>query len=368
MTNPIHLKAEALGLNFGKYRALDSLSFTVNEGEFFVLLGPSGCGKSTLLRAISGLEVLDEGHLEMSGNNLTDTHPSDRNIAMIFQNYALYPHMTVARNIGYPLHVAGESKSAQRAKVAEVAELLELTPYLDRAPAELSGGQRQRVAMGRALVRKPAMFLMDEPLSNLDAKLRQQMRVELKRLQKQLAITTLYVTHDQVEAMTMADRIMILNAGQIEQIGTPKEVYARPSSLFVAAFIGSPPMNFIKAHALASSVCAHRGINHPIDDIILAVRPEVLNRTDGQLKIIARCIAAEGLGAETLCHFELDLPDGGVASTDPNRLDDQNGVVTAKWVGDQTAVVDTTQELYLSMSAVLAYSASTGALLNPDCS
>ena len=261
MTSQSHVRATALGLNFGDYRALDSLSFDVEDGEFFVLLGPSGCGKSTLLRAISGLETLDDGVLEIAGSDVTDTHPRDRNIAMIFQNYALYPHFTVRRNIAYPLHVAGWSRADQKAKVAEVADLLELTPYLDRKPSELSGGQRQRVAMGRALVREPALFLMDEPLSNLDAKLRQQMRVELKRLQKQLGITTLYVTHDQVEAMTMADRIMILNAGRIEQIGTPKEVYARPASLFVAAFIGSPPMNFIKEPSLAAQVCAHQRLS-----------------------------------------------------------------------------------------------------------
>ncbi|MEO9516862.1 MAG: ABC transporter ATP-binding protein [Paracoccaceae bacterium] len=364
MTSQPHVRASALGLNFGAYRALDSLSFEVQDGDFFVLLGPSGCGKSTLLRAISGLEALDEGVLEIDGNDVTDTHPRDRNIAMIFQNYALYPHFTVRRNIAYPLHVAGWSKADQKAKVTEVADLLELTPYLDRKPVELSGGQRQRVAMGRALVREPVLFLMDEPLSNLDAKLRQQMRVELKRLQKQLGITTLYVTHDQVEAMTMADRIMILNAGRIEQIGTPKEVYARPASLFVAAFIGSPPMNFIKEPNLAGQVCAHHGIDHTLDDVIIAVRPEALSRNAGDLQLQAHCVVAEGLGAETLCHLRLSLPGDGAASTDHTQLAQGNGAVTAKWAGDYTDLSDTPVDVSLSMPSVLLYSASTGALLN----
>jgi sn-glycerol 3-phosphate transport system ATP-binding protein len=364
MTTQPHVRASSLGLNFGAYRALDSLSFDVQDGEFFVLLGPSGCGKSTLLRAISGLETLDEGVLEIAGNDVTDTHPRDRNIAMIFQNYALYPHFTVRRNIAYPLHVAGWSKADQKAKVAKVADLLELTPYLERKPSELSGGQRQRVAMGRALVREPALFLMDEPLSNLDAKLRQQMRVELKRLQKQLGITTLYVTHDQVEAMTMADRIMILNAGEIEQIGTPKEVYTRPASLFVAAFVGSPPMNFIKEPTLAAKVCAFHNIDHAIDDVILAVRPEALTRDANDLKLEAQCVAAEGLGAETLCHLQLQFPDGGAANTDHIQLMQGNGVITAKWAGDYTELAETTLGVSLSMASVLLYSGSTGALLN----
>lgn len=360
-----HVRAEGLGLDFGAYRALDKVSFDVGAGEFFVLLGPSGCGKSTLLRAISGLEPLDQGQLEIAGRDVTDIHPRDRNIAMIFQNYALYPHFTVRRNIAYPLQVAGFPKAEQTAKVAKVADLLELTPYLDRKPSELSGGQRQRVAMGRALVREPALFLMDEPLSNLDAKLRQQMRVELKRLQKKLGITTIYVTHDQVEAMTMADRIMILNAGRIEQVGTPKEVYARPASLFVAAFIGSPPMNFIKDPELAAKVCSHNGIDHPADDVILAVRPEAISRDAGDVTIRATCLATEGLGAETLCHLQLHLPDGGSASTDPAQLVTGRGLITAKWAGDHTDLSETSLAVSLPMAAVLSYSAGTRALLKP---
>jgi sn-glycerol 3-phosphate transport system ATP-binding protein len=219
--------------------------------------------------------------------------------------------------------------------------------------------------MGRALVREPALFLMDEPLSNLDAKLRQQMRVELKRLQKKLGVTTLYVTHDQVEAMTMADRIMILNAGRIEQIGTPKEVYARPASLFVAAFIGSPPMNFIKEPDLAARVCAHNGIDHPVEDIILAVRPEALSRVADDWGLRATCVVAEGLGAETLCHLQLDLPNGGTASTDPAQLNLATGIITARWAGDCTDLAESPLTVSLPLDSVLPYSASTGRLLRP---
>ena len=365
MTKKQHLSAQDIELYYGEYRALDKVSFDVEDGEFFVLLGPSGCGKSTLLRAVSGLEPIDGGTFEIAGLDVTDTHPRDRNIAMIFQNYALYPHMTVRKNIGYPMHVARMSKADQAKRVGEVADLLELTPYLDRKPADLSGGQRQRVAMGRALVREPAMFLMDEPLSNLDAKLRQQMRVELKRLQRKLGITTLYVTHDQVEAMTMADRIMILNAGRIEQVGTPKEVYGRPASLFVAAFIGSPPMNFIKEAGLAAKVCAHQGVNHNVDQVVMAVRPEALSQDVGELTIQAKCVTAEGLGAETLCHLELELADGGTAATDHSHLSQGNGTVTAKWSGDHTELADHALTLSVNMNDVLLYDAKGGALLSP---
>ncbi len=365
MSTQQHLRAQDIELYYGDYRALDNVSFGVEEAEFFVLLGPSGCGKSTLLRAVSGLEPIDGGAFDIAGKDVTDTHPRDRNIAMIFQNYALYPHMTVRKNIAYPMHVARKSKAEQAKRVGEIADLLELTPYLDRKPAELSGGQRQRVAMGRALVREPAMFLMDEPLSNLDAKLRQQMRVELKRLQRKLGITTLYVTHDQVEAMTMADRIMILNAGRIEQIGTPKEVYSRPASLFVAAFIGSPPMNFLKEEGLASKVCACQGVTANPAHMIMAIRPEALIKEAGEFNLEANCVAAEGLGAETLCHFELVLPKGGSAATDYSQLSHSRGSVTTKWAGDHTELAAQTLTLSGKMNDVLLYDEESGALLSP---
>ena len=228
-----------------KFHAIKDLSLTINDGEFLILVGPSGCGKSTALRMIAGLEEISSGTLSIGGENVEDLAPKDRDIAMVFQNYALYPHMTVFENIAFSMKLAGKSKEERTKRVHEIAKTLQLHTLLDSKPAALSGGQRQRVAMGRAMVREPAAFLMDEPLSNLDAKLRVQMRLELKDLHRRLKTTSLYVTHDQVEAMTLADRMMVLNGGRVEQIGTPLEVYSRPASTFVASFIGSPPMNLV---------------------------------------------------------------------------------------------------------------------------
>ena len=227
--------------------AVRDVHLDVADGEFLVLVGPSGCGKSTLLRMIAGLEEVTAGELHVDGRDVTDAQPRQRDIAMVFQSYALYPHMTVRKNIAYPLKLAGVSASETAERVAEAARLLQLESVLDRKPGQLSGGQRQRVAMGRAIVRKPAAFLMDEPLSNLDAKLRVQMRAEIARIQREFRTTTVYVTHDQVEAMTMGDRVAVLNAGRIEQCDTPRDLYDRPANLFVAAFIGSPSMNFFPA-------------------------------------------------------------------------------------------------------------------------
>jgi multiple sugar transport system ATP-binding protein len=227
--------------------AVRDVHLDVSDGEFLVLVGPSGCGKSTLLRMIAGLEEVTAGELFVDGRDITDAQPRQRDIAMVFQSYALYPHMTVRKNIAYPLKLAGISASETAERVAEAARLLQLESVLDRKPGQLSGGQRQRVAMGRAIVRKPAAFLMDEPLSNLDAKLRVQMRAEIARIQREYRTTTVYVTHDQVEAMTMGDRVAVLNAGRIEQCDTPRDLYDRPANLFVAAFIGSPSMNFFPA-------------------------------------------------------------------------------------------------------------------------
>ncbi len=229
------------------YKALTPSSFVIEESEFVVLVGPSGCGKSTLLRMIAGLEEITSGELSIGGRVVNDVDPADRDIAMVFQNYALYPHMTVRKNIGYGLKNRGISKDEIAKKTDEAAAMLNLGEYLDRKPSQLSGGQRQRVAMGRAIVRDPALFLFDEPLSNLDAKLRNQMRIEIKALQRRLGVTSVYVTHDQVEAMTMADRIIVMNAGRIEQIGTPSEVYHHPATTFVASFMGAPPMNLLDA-------------------------------------------------------------------------------------------------------------------------
>lgn len=229
------------------YEAVKQADFTIGDGEFFILVGPSGCGKSTLLNMIVGLEDISEGELRVGGKVINDLDPKDRNMAMVFQSYAIYPHMTVRENMAFPLKLAKLPADEIDRRVEEVAQILELTDLLDRKPAHLSGGQRQRVAMGRAIVREPVAFLMDEPLSNLDAKLRVQMRTEIARLQNRLGTTTVYVTHDQTEAMTLGDRIAVMRKGVVQQVGSPRELYDEPANLFVAGFIGSPAMNFLPA-------------------------------------------------------------------------------------------------------------------------
>jgi multiple sugar transport system ATP-binding protein len=227
--------------------AVDALDLHVSDGEFLVLVGPSGCGKSTSLRMLAGLEEVNDGNILIGDRNVTDVPPKDRDIAMVFQNYALYPHMTVAENMGFALKIAGVNKDERATRVLEAAKLLDLEPYLGRKPKALSGGQRQRVAMGRAIVRQPQVFLMDEPLSNLDAKLRVQTRTQIASLQRRLGVTTVYVTHDQTEALTMGDRIAVLKDGVLQQVGTPRDLYANPKNVFVAGFIGSPAMNLFEA-------------------------------------------------------------------------------------------------------------------------
>ena len=240
------IEIRAVDKAFGNTQVLHGVDLEVADGEFLVLVGPSGCGKSTLLRLIAGLDEVSGGEVVIGGRVVNDLAAKDRDIAMVFQNYALYPHMTVRDNMAFSLRMRNETKATIAKKVADAAETLNLTPYLDRYPRQLSGGQRQRVAMGRAIVRDPEVFLFDEPLSNLDAKLRVQMRVEIKSLHQRLHATSIYVTHDQIEAMTMADRIVVLQDGRVEQIGTPLELYDRPSNLFVAGFIGSPAMNLVR--------------------------------------------------------------------------------------------------------------------------
>ena len=239
-----HVELRRVTKRYGAVTAISDLSLAVEKGSFTALLGPSGCGKSTLLRMIAGLEEITAGQCFIDNMDVTDVPPAQRRIAMVFQSYALYPHMTVRQNIAFSLSIAGAPRKAQDERAREVARILQLEPYLDRRPAELSGGQRQRVAIGRALVRKPEVFLFDEPLSNLDAKLRVQMRLELAKLHADLGTTMIYVTHDQTEAMTLADKIVVLDKGTISQVGSPLELYNRPANKFVAAFIGSPSMNF----------------------------------------------------------------------------------------------------------------------------
>jgi len=238
----------------GTRAAVDKLNLEVADGEFLVLVGPSGCGKSTSLRMLAGLEEVNEGHIRIGNRDVTDVPPKDRDIAMVFQNYALYPHMTVAENMGFALKIAGVSKEERAERVLEAAKLLDLEPYLARKPKALSGGQRQRVAMGRAIVRKPQVFLMDEPLSNLDAKLRVQTRTQIASLQRRLGVTTVYVTHDQVEAMTMGDRVAVMKDGVLQQVDSPRNLYEKPKNLFVAGFIGSPAMNLLELEKVSGGV------------------------------------------------------------------------------------------------------------------
>ena len=283
--------------SFGSTAVVHGVDIAIEDGEFCVLVGPSGCGKSTLLRMIAGLENISGGEIRIGERVVNQVHPKERDIAMVFQNYALYPHMTVADNMGFSLALRGEAKSLIAERVQKAAEILDLAPYLERYPRQLSGGQRQRVAMGRAIVRDPQVFLFDEPLSNLDAKLRVAMRTEIKELHQRLKTTTIYVTHDQIEAMTMADKIVVMHDGLVEQIGAPLELYDRPANRFGAGFIGSPAMNFLPAKAEGASVVFTSSGNFSLPsrtrlasgrEVVAGIRPEHLD------------IAAEGLEAEVV--------------------------------------------------------------------
>ncbi|GAB4587124.1 ABC transporter ATP-binding protein [Nocardia sp. IFM 10818] len=309
------LYLDAISKRFGGTAAVNAVTLDIADGEFLVLLGPSGCGKSTLLRMIAGLEDPTAGRILLDGADITAEPPQRRDLAMVFQSYALYPHLTVAKNIGFPLRSRRRPRAQIAARVAEVAATLELSELLDRRPAALSGGQRQRVALARAMVRDPGAFLMDEPLSNLDAKLRSATRAELIALHRRLGATFVYVTHDQVEAMTMATRIALLDNGQVEQVGTPEELYDRPRSTFVAGFLGSPPMNLFPAlvsrhgeglRVTADGIDAPLGIETAEDDttpVIAGVRPEKLRITEGPGVIRGRVTMVENLGSEELIHL-----------------------------------------------------------------
>ena len=294
--------------SFGKTDVIHGVDIEIEDGEFIVIVGPSGCGKSTLLRMIAGLETVTDGAVLIGGERANKKEPMDRDIAMVFQNYALYPHMSVRQNMGYGLKIAGLPKDQINTKVEDAAALLQLSPLLDRKPRELSGGQRQRVAMGRAIVREPAVFLFDEPLSNLDAKLRVQMRLEIKELQSKLGVTALYVTHDQVEAMTMADRMIVMNGGIAEQIGTPLQVYEHPETLFAAQFIGSPAMNVFDAEIRDGRILLQDAIltdvSAPDGTVKIGIRPEHF-LPDDQGPFSIKVLLTEPLGANTLLHGEL---------------------------------------------------------------
>ncbi|MBM3549316.1 MAG: sn-glycerol-3-phosphate import ATP-binding protein UgpC [Alphaproteobacteria bacterium] len=293
----------------GALEVIQGIDMEITDGEFIVIVGPSGCGKSTLLRMVAGLEKITGGEIAIDGRVVNELEPKDRDIAMVFQNYALYPHMSVYDNMAYGLKIRGFTKSDIEKRVRHAARTLEIEPFLERKPRQLSGGQRQRVAMGRAIVREPKAFLFDEPLSNLDAKLRVQMRVEIKKLQRQLGVTSIYVTHDQVEAMTMGDRLIVMNKGVAEQIGSPIDVYARPASLFVAAFIGSPSMNFLEARIGSDGSLTLDGASlrpktriDPGRAVTIGIRPEHLSVGSGfdlQVELV------ELLGADTLVYGRL---------------------------------------------------------------
>jgi multiple sugar transport system ATP-binding protein len=337
------------------FEAVKDMSLGIADGEFMILVGPSGCGKSTALRMIAGLEDISDGDLLLGGDRINDVAPRDRDIAMVFQNYALYPHMTVRDNMGFALKLAKTDKATIDRKVDEAAGILDLTGHLDRKPANLSGGQRQRVAMGRAIVRDPKAFLMDEPLSNLDAKLRVQMRTEVARIQKRLGTTTVYVTHDQTEAMTLGDRVAVMRAGVIQQVDAPKVLYEDPVNLFVAGFIGSPAMNFLPGqidgetlrtpfgdtplpHRLRSRLTAAGG------DVIVGIRPEhfedaAVAGTDAPgMRFRAKVAVVESMGSELYVYFDVD---SAAHSAELSELARDSGLddVPAHGAKDETQVV-----------------------------
>ena len=298
--------------SFGLSAVIHGIDLAIEQGEFIVFVGPSGCGKSTLLRMIAGLEDVTSGEIEIDGVVVNDVEPSARKLAMVFQSYALYPHMTVAGNMSFGLRMTGTSKAETERRVAEAARILQLEPLLNRKPAQLSGGQRQRVAIGRAIVRQPKAFLFDEPLSNLDAELRAQMRVEVAKLHHDLAATMIYVTHDQVEAMTLADRIVVLRAGRVEQIGRPADLYSDPANVFVAGFIGSPRMNLIPAKVETDGTISvngaqwHPAVSQPLPAgtaVTLGIRPEHLDSVDANaVRFPVKVELVENLGGTSIIH------------------------------------------------------------------
>ena len=335
-------------------QAVFDLTLDIHDGEFLVLVGPSGCGKTTALRMVAGLEDISDGTLSIGGRVVNDLSPKERDIAMVFQNYALYPHLSVAENIAFGLRLRKAPKQTINERVAWAAKLLDLTPYLDRKPKELSGGQRQRVAMGRAIVRHPQVFLMDEPLSNLDAKLRVQMRADIAKLQHELQTTTVYVTHDQVEAMTMGDRVAVMSQGVLQQVDAPQRLYDRPENLFVAGFIGTPPMNLLEGSvSVNGDVVVHLGGNElPIPDQALANYPRLREWSgrnvivglragdlhpaqgfEGMPQIEANVEIVEALGGESMAYFKVDarqIEAESIADADELASEDEASVVGSR--------------------------------------
>jgi multiple sugar transport system ATP-binding protein len=340
----------------GGVEAVSGLDLDVADGEFMVLVGPSGCGKTTALRMVAGLEDVTEGTIEVGGRVVNELSPRERDMAMVFQNYALYPHMTVAENIGFSLSLQRMPKEQLRARVREAAEVLGLTEHLDRKPAQLSGGQRQRVAMGRAIVRSPSAFLMDEPLSNLDAKLRVHMRAEVSRIQRRLGVATLYVTHDQVEAMTMGDRVAVMRAGRLQQCAPPQDVYEAPANLFVAAFIGSPAMNLYEGRVsedggtvalgtqaleLPGELRGTRLAPYRGREVVVGIRPEELSedgRDGGRARTLHGVVdLVEALGSEKLVHFRIEASRITATEALAEGEDEESDALQAGEIGGATA-------------------------------
>ena len=361
------------------FHAVKDLNLEVRDGEFMVLVGPSGCGKTTALRMVAGLEDISSGTLIIGGNVVNDVTPKDRDIAMVFQNYALYPHMTVAENIGFALKLRKLPKTEIQVKVKETADILGLSEWLDRKPGQLSGGQRQRVAMGRAIVREPSVFLMDEPLSNLDATLRVQMRAEVQRIQRRINVATMYVTHDQVEAMTMGDRVAVMRSGVLQQVDHPQHLYDHPDNLFVAAFIGSPAMNLYEAAVTegarslrlgsqdiglpASVLTAHPGLAaYAGKKVVVGLRPEHLpaaNGTAGPL-LGGDVDLVEALGSELMVHFTIDarrVRAEGTASADEEAVTES---------GEGVARVDPASKIKVGERATFAVNADGMQFFDPD--
>ena len=316
------LETTGLRKSYGATQVLKGIDVAMGRGEFLVLVGPSGCGKSTLLNCIAGLEEITAGSLRIAGREVADVPPAERDIAMVFQSYALYPTMSVAENIAFGMRVRGVPAAERRRRAEEVAHLLQIEPLLDRRPSQLSGGQRQRVAMGRALVREPALFLFDEPLSNLDAKLRVEMRAEIKRLHERTGASIVYVTHDQVEAMTLATRIVVLRGGEVQQVGKPEEIYDRPLNTFVADFMGSPPMNLIPARAAGGMVRLGQ-VEIALDGVAdgpltVGLRPEHFERAEGRPDLTATPTLIESTGPDSYVTFPLG--DGEATARLPGRV------------------------------------------------
>ncbi|MDF7663081.1 sn-glycerol-3-phosphate ABC transporter ATP-binding protein UgpC [Bifidobacterium sp. ESL0763] len=358
---------------------VSDLSLEVEDGEFLVLVGPSGCGKSTTLRMLAGLEDVDQGRIFIGSTDVTTMQPRDRDIAMVFQNYALYPHMTVADNMGFALKIAGVPKDEIRQRVEEAAKILDLTEYLDRKPKALSGGQRQRVAMGRAIVRKPQVFLMDEPLSNLDAKLRVQTRTQIAALQRELGVTTLYVTHDQTEALTMGDRIAVIRRGTLQQVGTPTELYDRPQNVFVAGFIGSPSMNLGtypvadgKARVGGCDVALPEGVAGRLtaDDggrVTVGFRPEDARLVGaGESEAFSmKVVNVEDLGSDGYVYGDI-VGEAGDASAGgrPVRVSDQNRLTTVRVGPEGLPKVGATVRVAIDAAKAHFFSPATELRLN----